>query len=1184
MIVKNVPVLLVGLGGIGGAIVDRVMGKLPESQKNHVGAVAIDTDLGDLNKLSNVRRIWIGDTGIVKKVLNDDDLNAMDWFPANKFINTRGLSEGAGQIRAIARLVLAASALSDHNPLLTLNSEINRILKHSGKTELKRFNVFITGSITGGTGAGSFLQIPFYIRQYMKKSMPDAKIQIRGLFIGPDITASVNPSEINRNAVKINAYACMKELNALYLTQAEKSSDSEPLEFEFYSSINLKKEFEIGAERFLRKNKKYKPGVNITGEDVHRIVGGLIDEGGTIPYDSFYLAEGVDNEGTTGEAGLETIKDQVSGIIYTLLFTPVYDSAASSANNETLLDIECAGMNRFSSAGLCILRYPYEQIKEYVSLRFCKKIINDEWILLDKLCELEKRNARDRQKSDPSVKIPKTMEAYVNKFEVETDGKEGRRLGALRNEAFIIDKDSTKPPRSKVISFLKRIDARITEILDTSGLQNKKNACGFNDDEVKDYQAASNLFNKKNQPINDYAQAMINHVENCQFQIADEVFPQSYDTMMMGKGSQLSVYNYLGKTHPVVARYLCYKLVMELDNLLAKLPDVMVQSSIKGFENVDFDKSTDGVQTAKDMLDQANKQKQFLFFSSSRTKAIGEVVEDYKSQYNKRIKEIEKYGLYQVKITTYRALRHRFAQLAKNYEDFFETIETRIEGTSEKMNNLEESFTENPYGAHIVYGSPDAFKQSFGEFTKHSDFQLPEEAKEAVFLGLYRQATVLFDNAINVEISPELRKKTKIRAKKDIDSLFDSAILKKIKDYVDVEGDKTVNISIKEAIVKQMKLEGYSEYEEDFDKKRLKYERELIELAMSEAAPMIAVTDNNNISENVYIAMNPEAGEQSGGEFNKAVTEDRIAEATQATDYMKPGVLVNDSFSKYEIICMKVKHKYTVEQLAKYAENSEYEELYNERIANIGLEPIVTGEDAYKTVVTPHLDQYWHEVGFLPELTKSERIYRSRMIRKAFIYAMGMDVFIREEIPGITSGVKWKYINIREYRSPVYEKGLLIRSGYVDLYKALRNNRSLVDNILERAEADHIAERDSLGVIKPEDMVNELSLLKDLIQETPESGDSNILDILDGMIRDERMKEKSWDELFEGIQLTLTEYLHNLFEGNYIFADEIYKEALDRMYKASKTGKKEAAGIELDPIDKKIQLHMKRLKEISITY
>ena len=353
---------------------------------------------------------------------------------------------------------------------------------------------------------------------------------------------------------------------------------------------------------------------------------------------------------------------------------------------------------------------------------------------------------------------------------------------------------------------------------------------------------------------------------------------------------------------------------------------------------------------------------------------------------------------------------------------------------------------------------------------------------------------------------------------------------------------------------------------------------------------MVAVLDNENTSENVYIALNPESGERVGGEFDIAATESQIAHATQATDMMTPSVLVNDDFSKYEIICMKVRHKYKIEQLAKYRPGSEYAQLYFERISGVGMDPIEPGEEAYKTVVTPHLHQYWHEDGYLPALTETERIQTKRRILKAFVYALGMDVFVKERIQGVSGGKRWKYVNIKEYRTPVEENGRLIRAGYVDLYKALRHNRNLVDNILDRAAYDHETERNGMGVLEADDMVKELWLLKDLIQEEPEPGDSNVLDIFDEMIRKERMKENSWNDLFTGLQLTLTEYLHDIFKDNYVHADEIYKEAVTRMYACSKVGKKEAAAkaegkkASLDEIEKKIQLHMKRIKAVSITY
>ena len=1185
---RNVPVLLVGLGGIGGSIVDKVMGRLPEANKEFVGAVAIDTDLGDLNKLENVSTIWMGNDGIVKSMLNRYP-EYLEWFPANKFINTRGCSEGAGQIRSIARLVMAASVRSDHNPLEQLDNEIRRILTHDGEKSISRFNVFIAGSITGGTGAGSFLQIPYYIKDFMERNMPTKKIQIRGMFVSPDITEEVNPSVINREAVKINAYACMKELNALYMAQASEETDREQLELEFYTKKDWIEEFELSAEKLLRYSDK-QPGKNVTGRDFRREIIDLIGEGGNIPYDSFYLVEGIDNLGAVGNNGLETVKDQVAGIIYTLLFTPVSESAASAGNNETLLDIECNGMNRYSAAGLCTLRYPYKQIKEYVSLRFSKQLINDEWLLLDAECDMEVKDAMTKQKSDPTVKIPDIADMYTRYFEKETSGDEGTRLGALRDEAFDVIEDSIEEPVCKLDDYLSLIEGKVDDLLNADKVRMAEKNCDISHPNLKEYSTAISEVTKKTDAVEQFAKIMIKHVTDHQFEVANEVFPEAYDSMVMHKNSPLNVYSFLGHTHPVAARYLCYKMVIELDNKLMELGTGMGRSALDNFNRIDYDPNKDSRQTAQDVIRKAENKKLFFVIPAGKS-TLADVTDQFQSNLSNQIQLIKKYGREQLEITTYRILRRRFAQLAENYGAFFDNVKNRIDGNNERIENLEKSYIHKAYGTRIIYGSPDAFKKSYSDFTRRAVFKLPEEAKEAVFLGLYRQACVIFDNEVNVEISSEIRKRTRKRVNEDIAALFDTAVMKNMRDYVDLEGDKVVNISIKEAIVNDLKLEGYSQNSPDFENRRIKREKELIELAMKEAAPMVSVTDSENTSENVYIAMNPESGEQQGGDFSLAATQQRIAnETTQATDFMRPSILVDNGFSKYEIICLKVKHKYKVEQLAKYRAGSEYAQLYHKRISNIGREPLFIGDDAFKTVVTPHLNKYWHEDGFLPALTEVERVLSKRKILKAFIYSMGMDIFILEKEESLDKKKKWKYINIKDNRSLVKEKGKVIRNGYVDLFKSLRNNRNLVDNILERAKYAHEIERSGLGSVEEGDAVNELVLLRDLIQETAEYGDSNIIDIFEVMLRKEHMDESSWNELFTGLQMTLTEYLKDLYGENYIRANEIYKNAIVRMFSASSIGKKEAEAKQIgekavfDDYEKKVIHHIKKLKETSISY
>ena len=57
--------------------------------------------------------------------------------------------------------------------------------------------------------------------------------------------------------------------------------------------------------------------------------------------------------------------------------------------------------------------------------------------------------------------------------------------------------------------------------------------------------------------------------------------------------------------------------------------------------------------------------------------------------------------------------------------------------------------------------------------------------------------------------------------------------------------------------------------------------------------------------------------------------------------------------------------------------------------------PVVEGVDAGKTFVNPLIDRYWHEEAFIPEISAKEREKESKDVLKAFVYAMGMDIFVR---------------------------------------------------------------------------------------------------------------------------------------------------------------------------------------------
>ena len=81
--------LLVGLGGIGSSIVNSIYGLVKENgQDKRVEAVVIDTDIGSLNKNTNIDpifRIQTSENSTVRGLLERDP-SCKEWFPEHPVI------------------------------------------------------------------------------------------------------------------------------------------------------------------------------------------------------------------------------------------------------------------------------------------------------------------------------------------------------------------------------------------------------------------------------------------------------------------------------------------------------------------------------------------------------------------------------------------------------------------------------------------------------------------------------------------------------------------------------------------------------------------------------------------------------------------------------------------------------------------------------------------------------------------------------------------------------------------------------------------------------------------------------------------------------------------------------------------------------------------------------------------
>lgn len=148
------------------------------------------------------------------------------WFPPQLLKDLKAIDEGAKGIRPVGRLAFFHNYRQIKKALeaaenRTRGHEVNLIKK--GLQVENQLNIFVVGSLCGGTGSGIFLDVAYCLR----KIYGDRGAQILGYFIiSPELYGN-NPS------MNANTYAALKELNyyATSGTRFDACYDQQNLEY-----------------------------------------------------------------------------------------------------------------------------------------------------------------------------------------------------------------------------------------------------------------------------------------------------------------------------------------------------------------------------------------------------------------------------------------------------------------------------------------------------------------------------------------------------------------------------------------------------------------------------------------------------------------------------------------------------------------------------------------------------------------------------------------------------------------------------------------------------------------------------------------------------------------------------------------------------------------------------------------
>jgi hypothetical protein len=211
------PTIIIGLGTSGLRVIENVQKYYYENFKinkpSNVEYLYLETaesEYPDETPAGNeIKRAYISLNNL-KEMLNNVNKRCDNpqWLPKAGTVLTAGL--GAGGIRSCGRLALWGSNDNGDNFVNVIHciqdayKNVMHVNNNESSSNLIKPTVFITGSLTGGTGAGTFIDFGYIIRNII-----DNIEHLYGLFLLPSNPATIFGNEVTYG----NAYGAIYDLD-----------------------------------------------------------------------------------------------------------------------------------------------------------------------------------------------------------------------------------------------------------------------------------------------------------------------------------------------------------------------------------------------------------------------------------------------------------------------------------------------------------------------------------------------------------------------------------------------------------------------------------------------------------------------------------------------------------------------------------------------------------------------------------------------------------------------------------------------------------------------------------------------------------------------------------------------------------------------------------------------------------
>ncbi len=929
------PTLLIGLGGTGSKIVCRVSKMVTEEQRRRIGFAVFDTDVNELREIQEanpfIAVIQTSTKLSVGEYLNIDTYARDNWFPVNSILNSKTLTEGAGQVRAISRLALDTAIRA--NLMTPLHKCIENLYKLEEDQTSQALRVIIVSSLAGGTGSGLILPVALYLRNYLATRFQQSANITRGFFILPEVFYEVIHGSAEQNNLKCNAYATLRELDAFLM----KGDGTLPARFE--KSVRLE---------FPR-----------TGSENH-------EEYQVRPYDFCFLFDAQNTEGKKLN-DFNQYLDHAANCIYAQSIGPMNKRSNSSEDNTIRALAREHGRNRYAGAGCSMLIYPFEEVREYVAIKWTQQCVSNEWLRFDKMYS-DKKNKQSEMR-EQGILVGDTIRGddYIMTIESLANQRDPFAK-TMQNQCMRYGNDGLEVLGNKWDEYIRELKKFVeNEAKNQSDLDSQRDASLAR---LSDVEGDPDTYPKLQDAIREimkYYNMVERKCDDKASTIAYTIFQgQSTNVTAESRGYQLESYLRDGSgafMHPNAVRYFLYqaknRFVQEQkvnDNRLKELNDAFGKD---GIEAILDDPNTDEVENIDNLADRKRSLRDKL------KNAMGKLTddqEDMKASFQGLITKADELRVVGILKYVFKEGLDYLNGLIEAFERFYDNFEQKVNGMSKRLAEISKKCTNQP-----------------GKTTRYvcsSTICLNRMVEKLAYKG----SVVSVDSRLADEIYSKVRgyAMAKDKPKNAFETIFDEGIIGYFKKQMMETYGSKIDMNIMDALEREVELEsGETDMPQVMLDQRVK---QIIENTRDMSKPFIERPMGEEVAPISACTYNPSLDPKDDSPRSSFIHR-------ELSNY---GGTPDDDISRYTIMFYQSIYSLRANRLSKFSPSissvdgqaGEYFRAYYELVNQI------TPMSNKTPVITPHIDCRWHVVANMPDLDDGNQKRIETRIYKAFMLGL----------------------------------------------------------------------------------------------------------------------------------------------------------------------------------------------------